>query len=211
MTEAYTAVIHGNQTSIEKLLEDESINEREKTIDSIFLAVDKEQIDYSGHNYYADETQQSNYGDLDCYDDDEEDNKYFTNNFSEHNKVDNTEEDQNRKYDDFYLEENDNALPLNPDGETDLSLLYFRCIYNLLYKLGRRFFSDDNNAIRHHPFLYDSSDLKRKILEKFANSSKSFIKFLPPSIVRAPEEDYLSPQPHFTIKSNPVYIVKTGI
>jgi hypothetical protein len=74
----------------------------------------------------------------------------------------------------------------------------------------RHFLHDSNKISDFSLIKYHPENVSRQILGKFANGSKLLVNFLPPAILRAPEEDYLSPQPHFTIKSNPIYIVKTG-
>jgi hypothetical protein len=80
----------------------------------------------------------------------------------------------------------------------------------MLHKMESRLLNDSNKIVGLCLFGYLSSDLTGQTLEKFTSTSKSLINFLPPSILLAPEENYMSPHPHFAIKSNPVYIVKIG-
>jgi hypothetical protein len=82
-------------------------------------------------------------------------------------------------------------------------------INNPLHGFERRFLLKDSSKIRNFS-CKSSNNLALQILEKFANSSKLLINFLRPSIYRLSKEDYSCSQPHFTIKSNPAYIVKTG-
>jgi hypothetical protein len=155
MAEAHKVVLHNNQTSIEKLSKDKFSNRKERSIDTILLAVDR-RLDIDA---------------IYDYDDDDEE-----------------------------IEEEKVRLPL----------LYFRWIYNMLHEIESHFLNDDSNKIVGIYLFGYSDDLTGQTLEKFTSASASLANFLPPSILCAPQEDYLSSLPHFTIKSNPVYIVKTG-
>jgi hypothetical protein len=78
----------------------------------------------------------------------------------------------------------------------------------MLLELGS-YLLHDGHITAEQPVYY-LKDLIYRVLEKFRSNANLLNNHLPPSIVRLPEKDYLSPQPHFTIKSNPAYIVKTG-
>ncbi len=169
MEKAYKSVFHDNQTYIEKLLTNESINKKENGIENIFLDVNSKQFAYNDSVYYT------------------------------------------AKEKEYVEEENHDCA--TADSKFDiipLSRLYFLSIYNLLHKMEHRYLNDHNKIRGYFSFDY-SNNLTPSILRKFTKIRKLLVKFLPPLIVRAPEEDYLSPQPHFTIKSNSVCIVKTGI
>ncbi len=91
---------------------------------------------------------------------------------------------------------------------TDLTEAYFKWIYHLLLKLESPYLI--NNYKIRYPFRFHRDYFAHEILFKFINSTLQLINFVPPSILRLSKDQYTSPQPHFTIRSDPIYIVKTG-
>jgi hypothetical protein len=58
MAEAHKAALHDNLTSIEKLLKDKFSNKKERSTDSILVAIDCRLNDNENHAYYYDEKEE---------------------------------------------------------------------------------------------------------------------------------------------------------
>jgi hypothetical protein len=86
---------------------------------------------------------------------------------------------------------------------------YWKWISSMIFGLVESRFSSIGNKIVY--YSYHTAVLTENILQKFICNNIMLTNLLPPLILCAPEEHYMhSSQPHFTLKSNPVYIVKTG-